>query len=73
MWKSGKVEQAGNVTVRPGAEPDLAAIAAIAAATGQDEDWDEGYPAYLRHLIAHGTLLVGSGTVASPDSARRCR
>ncbi len=27
-------------------------------ATGQDEDWDEVYPAYIDHLIAHGTLLV---------------
>lgn len=27
-------------------------------ATGQDEDWDEVYPGYIRHLMAHGSLLV---------------
>ena len=27
-------------------------------ATGQDEDWDDVYPAYIRHLMAHGTLLI---------------
>jgi GNAT superfamily N-acetyltransferase len=31
---------------------------AIAMATGQDEDWDEVYPGYIRHLMAHGSLLV---------------
>jgi GNAT superfamily N-acetyltransferase len=37
---------------------DLPAIIAIAMATGQDEDWDEVYPNYIRHLMAHGSLLV---------------
>jgi len=27
-------------------------------ATGQDEDWDQVYPAYIGHLMAHGTVLV---------------
>jgi GNAT superfamily N-acetyltransferase len=44
--------------VRAATEADLAAIAAIALATGQDEDWDQVFPAYLRHLLAHGSLLV---------------
>ena len=45
--------------VRPAAgDADLVAIAAIAMATGQDEDWDQVYPAYLTHLVRHGSLLV---------------
>jgi GNAT superfamily N-acetyltransferase len=48
----------GPVSVRPAAGSDLDVIAAIALATGQDEDWDVVFPGYLRHLMAHGTLLV---------------
>jgi hypothetical protein len=44
--------------IRPANEDDLEPIASIAAATGQDEDWDEVFPAYIRHLIADGRLLV---------------
>jgi|GEM_PF-1961644 len=36
--------------VRAATESDLPAIAAIALATGQDEDWDQAFPAYQRHL-----------------------
>jgi len=45
-------------SVRTAQAADLGAITAIAMATGQDEDWDQVYPAYIRHLIAHGTILV---------------
>jgi len=44
--------------VRPAQAADLKAIIAIAMATGQDEDWDEVYPGYIRHLMTHGSLLV---------------
>ena len=44
--------------VRPGTVSDLEAIIAIAKATGQDEDWDHVYPAYIGHLLRHGRLLV---------------
>jgi GNAT superfamily N-acetyltransferase len=44
--------------LRAATEADLSVIAAIALATGQDEDWDQVYPAYLRHLMARGSLLV---------------
>jgi GNAT superfamily N-acetyltransferase len=55
----------GPVSVRTAARDDLDVIAAIALATGQDEDWDAVFPGYLRHLMAHGTLLVAErdGTV----------
>lgn len=45
-------------SVRPARESDLGAIIEIAKATGQDEDWDHVYPAYIGHLLEHGTLLV---------------
>ena len=44
--------------VRAAEAADLPAIIAIAMATGQDEDWDEVYPGYIRHLMTHGSLLV---------------
>lgn len=53
--------------VRPAAGPaDLTAITRIAQATGQDEDWEFVYPAYLRHLLGRGRLVVAerSGVVS---------
>lgn len=52
--------------VRAATEADFGAITAIAKATGQDEDWDRVYPAYLRHLSASGSFLVAerAGSVA---------
>jgi GNAT superfamily N-acetyltransferase len=60
---SGGVTQA---VVRKAVSGDLPAIIAIAKATGQDEDWHVVYPAYIRHLMTHGSLLVAerSGVVA---------
>jgi len=52
------VSTAGRLLIRPASDDDLAAIAAIAAATGQDEDFDVTFPAYVRHVMAHGTFLV---------------
>jgi GNAT superfamily N-acetyltransferase len=52
------VSNARPLLIRPATDDDLGAIATIAAATGQDEDWDEIFPAYIRHLITHGTFLV---------------
>jgi GNAT superfamily N-acetyltransferase len=45
-------------SVRAAEAADVAAIIAIAMATGQDEDWDEVYPSYIRHLMTRGSLLV---------------
>jgi GNAT superfamily N-acetyltransferase len=44
--------------VRAATEGDLAAMVAIAMATGQEEDWDDVFPGYLRHVMARGRLLV---------------
>ncbi len=55
----------GRTGVRKAQAADQKAIFAIAMATGQDEDWDEVYPGYIRHLMTHGSLLVAerSGVV----------
>jgi len=67
MWQGGEVGSGATrpADIRRAGADDLQAIIAIARATGQDEDWDEVYPAYVRHLITHGSLLVAerSGTV----------
>jgi GNAT superfamily N-acetyltransferase len=47
------------ITVRPATPADFPAIAKVAVATGQDEEWAGSDPAYLSYLLEHGTLLVG--------------
>jgi GNAT superfamily N-acetyltransferase len=37
---------------------DLDAIAKVAIAAGQDEEWSGSDPAYVRHLLAHGRMVV---------------
>jgi GNAT superfamily N-acetyltransferase len=44
--------------VRAADHGDLEPIIAIAKATGQEEDWEQVFPGYIRHLLAGGTLLV---------------
>jgi len=61
--------QAGPVTdttIRDAAAADTEAIGRIALATGQDEEWSGSDPAYVRHLLAHGRLVVAGyrGAVA---------
>jgi GNAT superfamily N-acetyltransferase len=53
-------------TVRDAAASDAEAIAGIAIATGQDGEWSGTDPAYVRHLLAHGRLVVAEhrGVVA---------
>ena len=46
------------MTVRAAVMADLDAISAIAIATGQEDDVDDGFPGYVRHLIDQGTFLV---------------
>jgi GNAT superfamily N-acetyltransferase len=48
-----------HIAVRPAAgDADLAAITRIARATEQEEDFEVAFPAYLRHLADHGSLVV---------------
>jgi GNAT superfamily N-acetyltransferase len=44
--------------IREAAAGDTEAIGRIAIATGQDEEWAGSDPAYVRHLLAHGRLVV---------------
>ena len=64
--------------VRAATESDLAAIAAVAEATGQVEEWSGSDPAYVRHLLAHGQVMVAErrsagerGTVVTGFGATR--
>ena len=47
------------VQVRPATDADFGAIAAIAIATGQHEEWAASNPAYTGHFMRHGRLVVG--------------
>jgi GNAT superfamily N-acetyltransferase len=47
-----------DVRIREAAAGDAEAIGRIAIATGQDEEWAGSDPAYVRHLLAHGQLVV---------------
>jgi GNAT superfamily N-acetyltransferase len=55
-----------DVRVRPAADADLPAIAAVTAATGQHDPWGGQNPAYIRHLMDVGRVVVAevAGTVA---------
>jgi len=44
--------------VRAATEADVDAIAAVAIATGQVEEWSGSDPAYVNHLLAEGTVMV---------------
>ena len=46
------------IAVRNADPSDFAAISKVALATGQDEEWAGADPAYLRYLLANGTLVV---------------
>ena len=61
------------VSVRPASESDLAAIAAVTAATGQHDEWAGGNPAYVHHLMAHGRVVVAElgGKVAGFGAVRQ--
>jgi hypothetical protein len=47
------------IEVRKAALGDLPGIAAVGLANGQDGEWAGADPAYVRHLLAHGTVVVG--------------
>src|SRR5260370_40048008 len=68
-WQAGLVT---DVQVRAATEDDLAAIAAVAAATGQVGEWSGSDPGYVRHLLAHGRVLeAGHGGAGTRVGAAR--
>jgi GNAT superfamily N-acetyltransferase len=48
-----------DVRVRPACYSDLPAIAAVTTAAGQHDEWGGANPAYVRHLMEHGRVVVG--------------
>jgi len=59
--------------VRSATEGDVTAIAAVAIAAGQDEEWSGSDPAYVRHLLAAGQVVVAvrDGGVIGFGATRR--
>jgi GNAT superfamily N-acetyltransferase len=68
-WHSTVVAE---IRVRNATLDDVAAIAAVAVAAGQDEEWSGADPAYTSHLIAHGRVAVAEygGAVTGFGAAR---
>jgi GNAT superfamily N-acetyltransferase len=62
-----------DVHVRDATPADLDAIGAVAAATGQVEEWSGSDPAYVTHLLAHGRVMVAEqdGGVTGFGATRR--
>jgi GNAT superfamily N-acetyltransferase len=61
------------IEVRGAVPADLPGIAAVALATGQDEEWAGADPAYASHLLAHGSVVVAEtgGSVVGFGATRR--
>src|SRR5579862_1898597 len=62
-----------DIRVREAVLGDLPQIAAVALATGQDEEWGGADPAYMNHLLAHGSVVVGvtGGSVVGFGATRQ--
>jgi GNAT superfamily N-acetyltransferase len=54
----GNLAAVAGIEVRAAVAADLPQIAAVALATGQDEEWGGADPAYMSHLLAHGSVVV---------------
>ncbi len=52
------LRQRPRLSVRDAQDADLAGIAAVAAGTGQHEDWGGANPLYVRHLMRGGRVVV---------------
>jgi hypothetical protein len=61
------------IEVRGAVLGDLPQIAAVALATGQDEEWGGADPAYMNHLLAHGSVVVAvqGGSVVGFGATRQ--
>jgi len=69
----GSVPPVAAIEVREADLGDLQEIAAVALASGQDEEWGGADPAYVRHLLAHGRVVVGvsDGSVVGFGATRQ--
>lgn len=61
-----------DLLIRDATAADLDAIAKVAIAAGQDEEWSGSDPAYVRHLLAHGRIVAAEsgGAVTGFGAAR---
>jgi GNAT superfamily N-acetyltransferase len=61
------------IETRDATTADLGAIAAVATATGQVEEWSGSDPAYVTHLLAEGRVVVAEdgGSVTGFGATRR--
>ena len=61
------------IETRAATTADLGAIAAVATATGQVEEWSGSDPAYVTHLLAEGRVVVAEsgGSVTGFGAIRR--
>jgi GNAT superfamily N-acetyltransferase len=73
MSRAGNVRAVAGIEVRAAVVADLPQIAAVALATGQDEEWAGADPAYMTHLLAHGSVVVAvtAGSVAGFGATRQ--
>jgi GNAT superfamily N-acetyltransferase len=69
---SWQCEIVTDLHIRDASGGDFDAIAKVAIAAGQDEEWSGSDPAYVGHLIAHGRVVVAehAGTVAGFGATR---
>jgi GNAT superfamily N-acetyltransferase len=67
------VPAVARIEVRAAVAADLPQIADVALATGQDEEWAGTDPAYMTHLLAHGSVVVGTmgGSVVGFGATRQ--
>lgn len=73
MSRGGNVRAVAGIEVRAAVVADLPQIAAVALATGQDEEWAGADPAYMTHLLAHGSVVVAvtAGSVVGFGATRQ--
>jgi len=73
MSGGGNVPAVAEIEVRAAVAADLPQIAAVALAAGQDEEWAGADAAYMTHLLAHGSVVVGvmGGSVVGFGATRQ--
>ena len=61
------------IRVRDAVAADLASIAAVTLATGQEQEWGGADAAYVTHLLTHGRVVVGvsGGSVVGFGATRQ--
>src|SRR5215472_12228625 len=71
--RAGNNPLVAEIEVRAAVPADLPQVASVALATGQDGEWCGADPAYMSHLLAHGSVVVGElgGSVVGFGATRQ--